>query len=151
MAYNKTKYLYDLDLVYNSRSKYIKNKSSYVGNKYNSLVLKDIVCDTRGYVYGVCDCINCGNENIVTAIKKLINFETYTCGCSRDAGTGFNSKYDSDEYLGKIYGNLRVDSYFFSEFNGNKGVFWNTTCMLCNKHKVFRASLLVNGTTTSCG
>lgn len=151
MAYNKVKYLDDLDLVEYSRSKYIINKEQYIGKRYNSLILKDIVCDTRGYVYGVCDCTNCGNTNIVTAIKKLINFETYTCGCSRNAGTGFNSKYNSDYYIGKIYGNLRVDSYFFSENKNGKGVFWNTTCMLCDKHKIFKASLLVNGTTTSCG
>lgn len=151
MAYNKVKYLKDLDLVEYSRSKYIRDKRQYIGKQYNKLILKDIVCDTHGFVYGVCDCINCGNTNIVTAIKKLVNFETYTCGCSRKAGTGFNSKYDSEEYIGKMYGNLRVDGYFFSENKNSKGVFWNTTCMICNRHKTFKATLLVNGTTTSCG
>ena len=151
MARHKTVFLKDIKIKETTKSAYIKNKNKYINKTYNFLYLKDIVCSETGYVYGVCDCIKCGNKDIVTALYKLINFQTLTCGCSREAGSGFHNKYASDEYIGKVYGNLRVDSYFFSEHNDSNGVYWNTTCLLCGNKKTFKASLLVNGTTVSCG
>lgn len=151
MARNKTVHLEDIKIVYESRSKYIINKSQYINKKYNKLYLKDIVCDTRGYVYGVCDC-DCGETNIVTAIRALLDYKTKSCSsCARATGSGFNSKYASDEYIGKIYGNLKVIKYYYGRDDNGQGVFWRTKCLLCNNEKDFKASSLVNGTTISCG
>ena len=152
MARNKTVHLGDIELVTRSRSKYIVNKHKYINKRYNKLLLKDIVCDTKGFVYGVCDC-ECGEHDILTAIYKLVTNQTYSCSaCARRAGSGFNSIYDSDKYIGNIYGYLKVLSYYFGEDSkGNKGVFWHTQCIRCGKYKDFEASKLVGGTTVSCG
>lgn len=152
MARNSTVHIQDIqsNIVSASRSKYIRNKDKYINNKYNSLFLKDIVCVTGGFVYGICDC-DCGEKDVVTGIYPLITGKTATCGCSHKSGNINNSKYDSDEYIGKVYGNLRVIGYYRGEIKGEHGVIWKLKCELCGNYIEMKATHVVNGTTTSCG
>lgn len=145
----KRKFLTDIELNENSRSKYVLNKDKYINKEYNFLYLKDIVCDTSGRVYGVCDCTRCGQKDVVTVISNLLSYRTVTCGCSREVS--INNKYGKDSYIGQEVNGMIIEKIDRASDNEESSVYWEGRCKYCNKHMRKKASLQVKGTSRSCG
>lgn len=150
---NKVVYLSDVvQKTSGIRSKYYRNKESYIGMYYNDLYLKDIIVSEKGEVLGVCDC-ECGTKDLVTGIFALVSLKTKCCNnCMRSSYTGkIATKYNSDKYIGKVYGYLKVVEYYFGKVGDKSGVIWDLECLNCGATLSAFAGQVVNGTSISCG
>lgn len=157
MARNKIVYLKDIEnelKIDGIKSKYWVNKELYISKKYNDLFLKDIVVDKKGFVYGVCNC-DCGERDLVTAIKPLLDGKTKTCkSCISKPCIGKRkSKYADNYYIGKVYGFLEVLTFYHGTNGNRSGVMWKLRCLNCGAIVDRFASLVANknSTTISCG
>lgn len=153
LARNKVVHLDELVLKQTGiRSKYFRDKDLYIGKQYNDLFLKDVVVTADGKVLGICDCV-CGEKDIATAIYSLITYKTKSCNsCMRASCTGKKeTKYASNEYIGKVIGYLEVEDYYFGKIGNKSGVIWKLKCLNCGKRLEAFAGQVCNNTTVSCG
>ena len=121
--------------------------ASMIGERFGKLVVKSIYKDEYGVTMARCDC-DCGTKNKDIILSNLYRDKlgTKACGKCRVAP---NSKYDSDEYIGKTINNLTV----LEIKKENSITYWKCRCELCDNHTIrwFKATGVTGGNNKSCG
>lgn len=106
--------------------------------------------DSDGSFKWVCKC-SCKEGNyIIASSSNLRKGRNKTCGSQEDYIflQENNQKNKRNEIIGKIFNNLKVDS--FSHII-NKKIYYNCTCLNCGSIVKIRKDSLLNEHATSCG
>lgn len=120
--------------------------TSIIGQRYGKLVVKEIYYKTfkngGQKLYAKCIC-DCGNETEVL-VTTLKNGRTLSCGCLRKEKMENSVFLLSDDFIGKRFGKLVVDSF---DIKQNK---WKCICD-CGNIKYLKKGNLTNNGYRSCG
>lgn len=139
--------------------------SDYADKKYIGQVIhgvKVIGIDTNHGLYQgegigwILECPGC-HKTFTGASRKVVEGYIKSCGnldCKRIAHVT-RAKYDKDEYIGQVFGYLKVKSIGYGETyysnSSMKSVIWNCECLNCGKEISLPAISVVSGNNVSCG
>lgn len=117
-----------------------------IGQRFGKLIIKDLTWEIskNGYKnkYAICKC-DCGNEKKVL-LNNLKHKQVTSCGCDKKDYRKNTLFLLSDDFIGKRFGKLVVDSYDTEKKK------WKCICDCGNVTYVKKGSL-TSGNTKSCG
>lgn len=127
-----------------AKSKYDDEK--FIGFISGKLQVVEVGLRKPGVAHAIWRCRCSCNGNIKEyKATAIYNKHTQSCGCEL-----INNKcsiFDNKEYIGKIYGDLQVESIVKSN---EMGIHWKCRCKYCNDITIRKAQDVVNGKTTRC-
>lgn len=103
--------------------------------------------DSRGQAYWKCECLNCGNIDVVVRGSHLRSGATKTCGCGLAEAV---SKARHKSLVGKVFGRLTVIKEVGKTSTGEYKYECECSCEN-NTHVIVHAGALTAGHTKSCG
>lgn len=124
----------------------LKNRPNLEGRKFGSLTALEYIGinQYRSHIW-LCKC-DCGNDIIVTGSRLLLGDKS-SCGCIAKSNKLRKLEEYRNEFVGKRFGRLIVDSRDFSDKSTTR---FNCTCDCGNKVKVLIRNLS-HKITASCG
>ena len=127
-----------------AKSKYDDEK--YIGFTSGKLTVVEVGLRNDHYAGAIwrCRCSCDGNIKEYRA-SMIYNKLTKSCGCEQINIKG--AKFNNKEYIGKIYGDLRVVEIANSE---KIGVYWKCECIHCHNITLRKAQEVLAGKTVRC-
>lgn len=127
-----------------AKSKYDDEK--YLGFTSGKLTVVEVGLRNNHYVGAVWKC-QCSCDGNIKEYRASMIYNQYTQSCGCEQVNVKSAKFNSKEYIGKVYRDLRVVEIANSD---NRGVHWKCECIHCHNITLRKAQEVVSGKTVRC-
>lgn len=137
----------------NNRSVKYRSKE-YINQIYAGLKVIGISspCGKYDGTMWECMCTCCGAIRNFPA-KHVVSGRYTSCGsveCRRLLKLN-KSKYDNEKFIGRTFGNLKVERISYRQESNTTSVYWECECTVCGNKCIFPAHSVARGNNSSCG